>query len=44
MVGTSHRIKIDEARSILPPWSIYGMRGSKKVSCDGLADNNKDLV
>ena len=37
MVRPSHRSLSNASRSTLPPFSIRGMRGSRKTSCDGLA-------
>ena len=36
---TDHRVG-NVTRSILPPCSIHGMRGSRETSCDGLANKN----
>ena len=40
IVRPSHRSYINVTRSKLPPCSIHGMRGSRKTSCDGLANKN----
>ena len=38
MVRPSNRSLINETRSLLPPCSIHGMRGTRKTSSDGLAN------
>ena len=38
MLRPSHISSSNVSRSILSPCSIHGMRGSRKTSCDGLAN------
>ena len=38
MARPSYRSQSNVTRSIPPPCSIHGMRGSRKTSCDGLAN------
>ena len=36
-----HRSKMNVTRNILLSYSIHGMRGSRKTSCDGLANKKQ---
>ena len=43
MVRPSNKSKRNVTRSILPPCSIHGIWLGRKTSCDGLANNNKNI-